>query len=52
MTFAIAEPSGSKMITRPVKSSLRLGVLQLGQIDPVVISWQSRQAFSLKFRFS
>jgi len=52
MVFAIAESSGSKTITRPEKSSLKLGVLQLGQIDPVAISWQSRQAFSLNFSFS
>jgi hypothetical protein len=52
IAFAIAESSGSKIITRPEKSSLKPEVLQFGQLDPVVITWQSGQAFSFKFLLS
>jgi hypothetical protein len=52
MAFAMAESSESKTITRPEKSSLNPEVLQLGQLDPAVITWQSGQAFSFKVDFS
>jgi len=37
MAFAIAEPCGSNIMTIPLKSSLKVGVLHLGQMFPVVI---------------
>jgi hypothetical protein len=47
MAFAIAEPSGSKTISKPPKSSLKLGDLHFGHTLSFVMQWQVVQAFSL-----
>src|SRR5208337_2708895 len=47
MAFAIAEFCGSKTITSPPKSSLRVAVLHFGQVFSFVREWQVAQAFSL-----
>jgi hypothetical protein len=47
MVFAMAEFSGSKTITSPLKSSLKLDVLHFGHMLSFVKEWQLEQAFSL-----
>jgi uncharacterized ParB-like nuclease family protein len=49
MAFAIAEVSGSKMITKPEKSSLSEADLHLGQTEPVDNKRHSLHAFSGNF---
>jgi len=47
MAFAMAEPSGSKTIINPLKSSLKVGDLHFGQVFSLVMMWHVEQAFSL-----
>ena len=49
MASAMTEFCGSRIMTSPEKSSLRLVALQLGQAGSAVIELHSRQAFSLMF---
>jgi hypothetical protein len=47
MAFAMAEPLGSKIITNPLKSSLKDDVLHFGQMLSLVMNLHVGQAFSL-----
>jgi hypothetical protein len=47
MAFAMADVSGSKIMTSPPKSSLKEAVLHLGQTLSLVIKRQFGHAFSL-----
>ncbi len=47
IAFAMAELSGSNITTRPLKSSLKLVDLHLGQTFSLVMKWQLVHAFSL-----
>src|SRR3989304_1205123 len=46
MAFAIAELSGSNIMTMPLKSSLRLVDLHFGHTFSLVMKWQFVHAFS------
>jgi hypothetical protein len=47
MAFAMAERSGSNIMTNPLKSSLRDDDLHFGHTLSLVIKWHTEQAFSL-----
>jgi hypothetical protein len=47
MAFAMAEPSGSNIITNPLKSSLKEDVLHFGHMFSLVMMWHIGHAFSL-----
>jgi len=47
MAFAMAEPSGLKIITNPLKSSLKDDVLHFGHMFSLVMNLHIGQAFSL-----
>jgi len=47
MAFAMAEPSGLKIIANPLKSSLKDDVLHFGHTFSLVMNRHVGQAFSL-----